>query len=108
MTANVISTAGNGLLQVADGSSSAPGHLVNGTFVMPQALKAHATSPKGTGGADGAVAGSSAPLSLLSYSGPVSNDPVSITFTQTVAGNDALRTGAYSKTLTYTLSTTDP
>jgi hypothetical protein len=38
----------------------------------------------------------------------VSNDPVTITFGQHVNANDALRTGAYSKTLTFTLSTTSP
>ena len=38
-SANVISTAGDATLSVADPSSTAPGHLVNGTFVMPQALQ---------------------------------------------------------------------
>jgi hypothetical protein len=38
----------------------------------------------------------------------VSNDPVTITFKQRVNANDALRTGSYSKTLTFTLSTTQP
>ena len=42
------------------------------------------------------------------YSGPVSNDLVTVLFTQPVAATDALRTGAYAKTLTYTLSTTNP
>src|SRR5690349_12539996 len=39
-TANVISTAGNALLSVADPSSTATGHLVNGTFSLPQPLQA--------------------------------------------------------------------
>ena len=39
---------------------------------------------------------------------PVSNDPVTITFKQAISANDALRTGTYSKTLTFTLSTTNP
>ncbi len=33
---------------------------------------------------------------------------MTITFTQHVGATDALRTGAYSKTLTFTLSTTNP
>jgi hypothetical protein len=33
---------------------------------------------------------------------------VTIAFRQNVAANDALRTGTYSKTLTFTLSTTNP
>ena len=33
---------------------------------------------------------------------------MTIEFKQTIGANDALRTGSYSKTLTYTLSTTNP
>ena len=33
---------------------------------------------------------------------------MTLLFKQPVAANDALRTGAYSKTLTFTLSTTTP
>jgi hypothetical protein len=50
----------------------------------------------------------SVPLGLRSWSGPVSNDDVVVDLSQTVAANDALRTGTYSKTLTFTLSTTNP
>ena len=39
-TADVISTAGDAALSVADPSSTAPGHLVNGAFSLPAALKA--------------------------------------------------------------------
>ena len=39
---------------------------------------------------------------------PVSNDAVTITFRQHIGATDPLRTGAYSKTLTFTLSTTTP
>ena len=38
----------------------------------------------------------------------MSNDPVTIAFKQHIDATDALRTGAYSKTLTFTLSTTTP
>jgi hypothetical protein len=38
----------------------------------------------------------------------VSNDAVAIPFSQSIAAGDALRTGTYSKTLTFTLSTTTP
>ena len=38
----------------------------------------------------------------------MSNDSVTLTFKQPIAANDALRTGTYSKTLTFTLSTTNP
>jgi amidase len=82
-TANVISTAGDAALTVSD-----PGHLMNGSFALP--------SPLGVS------------FSKATWTAPVSNDPVSILFTQHIGATDALRTGAYSKTLTFTLSTTTP
>ena len=101
-TANVISTAGDAALTVADASSTATGHLVNGAFSLPQALQA------GVGGTFAPVGGSAAPTTLKTYTGPVSNDAVAVNFRQRINANDALRTGAYSKTLTFTLSTTAP
>ena len=35
----------------------------------------------------------------------MSNAPVTIGFTQHIGANDALRTGTYARTLTFTLST---
>ncbi len=100
-TATVLSTAGDAALSVADPSTTAPGHLLNGTFVMPSALQARV----GTG-AFSTLSG--APAALKTYGGPVSNDAVTLAFRQHVDAGDALRTGAYSKTLTFTLSTTTP
>jgi hypothetical protein len=48
------------------------------------------------------------PTALLTYTGPVSNDHPVVRFRQPIALHDPLRTGAYAKTLTFTLSTTDP
>ena len=107
-TANVISTAGDATLSVADPSATATGHLVNGTFSLPLALKASAVSANGTGGTLADVGGSASPTTLLTYNKPVSNDAVTVNFRQTIGANDALRTGSYSKTLTFTLSTTTP
>jgi len=105
-TATVISTAGDASLSVADPGSN-PGHLVNGSFSLSQPLQAQASSPAaGPGSALAAVSGS--PLALLSWALPVSNDPVTIGLHQSIGANDALRTGSYSKTLTFTLSTTTP
>ena len=42
------------------------------------------------------------------YSGPVSNDVVPLTFRQSIGATDPLRTGTYSTTVTFTLSTTSP
>jgi hypothetical protein len=108
MTANVISTAGDAALSVADASSTATGHLVNGTFSLPQGLQAKASSPAGTATAYSAVGGSASPTPLLSYTGPTSNDTVTVGFKQSIGASDPLRTGSYSKTLTFTLSTTNP
>jgi X-Pro dipeptidyl-peptidase len=82
-TANVISSAGDATLSVSD-----PGHLTNGAFSLPSPL--------------------TVALSKASWTGPVSNDSVAITFGQHIGATDALRTGTYSKTLTFTLSTTTP
>ena len=38
----------------------------------------------------------------------MSNDAVTVAFQQAIGASDALRTGSYSKTLTFTLSTTTP
>ncbi len=103
IVANVVSSAADATLTVADPSSIATGHLVNGSFSLPAALQAKARS-----GAFAAVGGSAAPTTLLSWAGPVSNDAVTVDFKQPIAASDALRTGIYSKTLTLTLSTTAP
>ncbi len=106
--ATVVSTAGDAVLSVADPSSTATGHLVNGQFSLPRALQARATKPGTTGTAFNDVGSAASPLNLLSWSAPVSNDPVTLEFKQSIASNDALRTGTYGKTLTFTLSTTNP
>ena len=104
----MISTAGDAALSVADPSPNATGRLVNGTFSLPTPLAVKATSALGTGGAFAPVGGSSAPTTVLTYNAPVSNDAVAVTFQQAIVSSDALRTGSYSKTLTFTLSTTTP
>ena len=103
IAATVVSTAGDASLTVADPSAAHTGKLVNGSFALPQALQARANQ-----GTFAPVAGSANPTPLLAYTQPVSNDAVTIGFKQSIAANDALRTGVYSKTLTFTLSTTQP
>ena len=107
-TANVISTAGDALLSVADPSSTATGHLVNGTFSLPEPLTARARNAANQGTAFNNVGSSASPLNLLTYSAPISNDAVSLDYRQHIGSGVALRTGSYSKTLTFTLSTTAP
>ena len=101
-TADVVSSAGDAALSVSDPSGTATGHLVNGAFSLASPLQVMATSPAGAGAAF-------APLGqILTYSGPIAHDPVAITFKQSIGANEPLRTGSYSKTLTFTLSTTTP
>jgi hypothetical protein len=87
-TATVISTAGDAALSVADPSTTATGRLVNGTFALTTPLQGLGT--------------------IKTWAAPTSNEAVPVTFKQSIAANEALRTGVYSKTLTFTLSTTTP
>jgi hypothetical protein len=107
-TATVTSTAGDALLSVADPSSVGTGHLVNGSFVLPEPLQARARNAANSGTAYNNVGSSASPLNLLTWSAPVSNDAVTLEYSQLVKSNDPLRTGSYAKTLTFTLSTTTP
>jgi hypothetical protein len=79
----VISTAGDAALSV-----STPGHLANGAFTLAEPLRVE--------------------LSKSAWTAPVSNDTVDIAFKQLIKRTDPLRTGSYSRTLTFTLSTTQP
>ena len=83
-TANVISTAGDAALTVSD-----PGHLTNGAFSLPRAAAGRASARR--------PGRRRCPTT-----------PVTITFKQRIKANDPLRTGTYSQTLTFTLSTTTP
>jgi predicted dienelactone hydrolase len=106
-TATVVSSAGDATLSVADPGAS-PGHHVNGTVSLPQPLQARATRAGSTATTFADVGTSANPLTLLTWSGPASNDAVALEFKQAIVRTDPLRTGAYSKTLTYTLSTSAP
>jgi autotransporter-associated beta strand protein len=86
--ATVLSTAGDATLTVADPDPVNPGKLVNGTFALPQPLQGLGV--------------------VKTWNGPTSNEVVPVTFKQAIGATDALRTGTYAKTLTYTLSTTNP
>ncbi len=106
--ANVISTAANALLSVSDPSFVATGHLVNGPFSLPEGLQANAVLGTTSNGVYAPVGGTGNPTPLLSWNAPASNAGVTIGFKQPIKANDALRTGQYAKTLTFTLSTTTP
>src|ERR1044071_3004740 len=67
---------------------SEPGKLMNGAFSLASPLEVS--------------------FGPAAWSGPVSNAPVAIAFKQHIGAGEALRTGAYNTTLTWTLSTTNP
>ena len=105
-TATVISSAGDAGLSVSDPLAASAGRLVNGAFALSEPLQARASSAGGVGAPLAALG--TTPLPLLTYSGPLSNDAVTLAFRQHIGAAQALRTGTYSKTLTFTLSTTTP
>ena len=107
-TATVTSTAGVATLAVSDPSSVHTGRLVNGAYSLAQPLRVQAASAAGAGGPFAPVGSSTSPTALLSYGGPVSNDAVTVRFAQAIAETEGLRTGAYGKTVTFTLATTQP
>ena len=72
----------------AERVARSPAYLANGAFTLSEPLQ---------------VA-----FSKAAWTGPVSGDPVTITFRQHIGATQPLRTGSYSKTLTFTLSTTNP
>src|SRR4051812_956048 len=100
LAATVTSTAGDATLSVADPASASPGRLVNGAFALAQPVQA------AVDGAFAAISGT--PATIHTYGAPVSNDPLTIRLKQSIGASEPLRTGAYSKTFTFTLSTTTP
>jgi hypothetical protein len=104
----VTSTAGDATLSVADPSSEATGRLVNGTRALESPIQAMATNAAQPTSAFAPVTGSANPLTILRYPSEIATDAVTITFKQSISANEGLRSGTYSKTLTFTLSTTTP
>jgi hypothetical protein len=102
----VSSSAAETTLSVTDNSATAPGRLVNGAFALETPVQVAATNAANPSTAFGPLSGT--PLTLLTYSAPIANDPVTIALKQPVTALEPLRTGSYSKTLTFTLSTTTP
>ena len=102
-TANVISTAGDATLTVADPSAHEPGP-------PGQRQRSRCRSRSRPGQHRHVRRGRrlAARRAARRTAAPVSNDAVTIGFKQAIGANDALRTGHLRKTLTFTLSTTNP
>ena len=68
-TANVISTAADATLSVADPSSNHTGHLVNGSFFLPERLQANAVRGTTSAGIYAPVGGSANPTHAADLGG---------------------------------------
>ncbi|MDA0172774.1 glycerophosphodiester phosphodiesterase family protein [Solirubrobacter taibaiensis] len=93
-TARVISSAMDTTLSVTGGK------LTNGAHALEQPLGVRADA--------NAFAPLTSPLALKAWTAPVVAEAVSLGFRQTISAAEPLRTGAYTTTLTFTLSTTEP
>jgi hypothetical protein len=102
-TATIVSSAGDTTLSVSDRGATATGYLVNGAAALTQPLQVRAKD-----GAFAPVGSSASPTNLLTYTTPVFTDTATVDFKQTIPTGEPLRTGTYAKTLTFTLSTTQP
>jgi hypothetical protein len=108
LAVSVTTTAASSSLTVFDPSATATGHLVNGAFSLPSPLTAAATDAAVPTPTYAAVGSTASPLTLLAYPAPITADPVTVSFKQHIGATDALRTGAYTKTLVLSLSTLAP
>jgi cytochrome c len=108
VAATVTSSATAAALTVRDPSATATGRLVNGTAALPQPLQLNATDAAHPTGAFAPLSTTGAALPLLAWPNPLGAHPVTINFKQSIAATDSLLRGAYSKTLTFTLSATTP
>jgi sugar phosphate isomerase/epimerase len=109
LAANVTTTTGDAALSVTDPSTNAPGKLVNGSnsLASPVGVRALALGdPANT--AYTPLPGDNSALLLKSWTTPVSNATLTLGLQQSIGAAEALRAGTYSKTLTFTLSTTTP
>jgi sugar phosphate isomerase/epimerase len=108
LAANVTTTTADAALTMADTSTTAPGFLENGSFKLASPLQMRTVGLGETPPAFAPLSGDNSPQLLRSWTTPVTNVPLTLDLRQSIGGNDTLRAGTYSKTLTFTLSTTTP
>jgi hypothetical protein len=94
----VTSSAGDAALIVQDASPFYTNRLVNGTFALANELQVK----------NNAGAYQTMPAGLRFWGGPTASEKVPLELKQSIGANDPLRSGSYSKTLTFSLSTTTP
>jgi hypothetical protein len=107
VAALVTSTAGNATLSVSDPGDGS-GKLTNGTRQFQSPLLVKASNAANPNTAFAPLTGIANPLTLLTWPKEIANDPVTISVRQPVAATEPLLAGAYSKVVTFTLSSTQP
>jgi sugar phosphate isomerase/epimerase len=107
LAATATTTTADAALSVADLSGNQPGRLVNGAFSLASPVGVRALG-LGDDPATAFTPVTGTPQTLKSWSTPVTSAPLTLGFRQQIGSTEALRAGAYGKTLTFTLSTTTP
>ena len=102
----VTSTAGNATLSVSDPGDGVGQARPTGRCTFASPLQVRATNAATPGSAFAPLSGN--PVTLLTWPKEIANDAVTISVRQPVAANEPLLAGGYSKTITFTLSTTQP
>jgi hypothetical protein len=101
-TATVTSTWPSASLTVRDATGNNTGRLLNGTAVLAstlQVLNSNGTTYSNVGSGN---------TTLKTWAAPVSSENSTLTFRQSIGATEALVQGGYSKSLTFTLTTTTP
>jgi sugar phosphate isomerase/epimerase len=104
----VTTTTADATLTMADLSTTAPGFLENGTFRLASPVQSRFVAAGQTPGAFAPLSGSNSPVSLHSWTTPVTNEGFTLDLRQSIGGSERLRAGQYTKNLLFTLSTTTP
>ncbi len=97
-------------LTAEDASATDTGHLVQGTYDLPDPLEVQAAAEERgiTTGAQTLATSLGHPQTLLNFAEPFADNLLTVKFTQKIGKKDPLHTGVYAKTITLTLSTTTP
>jgi len=101
-TATVTSTWPSASLSVLDRTGNNAGRLMNGSSVLGSTLQVADFN-----GTFQNISGTTS-RTLKNWSAPVSSENSTLTFRQSVGATEALVMGGYSKSLTFTLTTTTP
>jgi hypothetical protein len=97
-------------LTAEDASATDTGHLVQGTYDLPDLLEVQAAAEErgSTTGVQTLATSLGHPQTLLNFAEPFADNLLTVKFTQKIGKKDPLHTGVYAKTITLTLSTTTP